>query len=75
MRHTARQHDPCLKNFYERYCRRKGAKSAVVAVANEMSRIIYFMLKRNEPYSGENRGLTERKLKEMEREELRGLRK
>ena len=72
--HTARQHDPRLRGLYERYSRRKGEKSAVVAVAHEMARIIYYMLKRNEPYRGQNKGLTERKLKAMERRALRGLR-
>jgi len=63
--HTARRHDPRLKSFYQRYSRRKGEKSAVVAVAPEMARIIYYMLRRNEPYRGQNRELTERKLKAM----------
>jgi len=65
--HTARQHDPRLRRLYERHSRRKGGKSAVVTVAHEMARIIFFMLKRNEPYRGVNRGLWERKLKSMEK--------
>jgi len=60
--------------FYERYSKRRGGKKAVVAVAHEMIRICYFMLKRNEAYRGENRGMTERKLKSMERRALNGLR-
>ena len=72
--HNARRHDPRLRKFYERYSRRKGEKSAVVAVAHEMARIIYFMLKRNEAYRGVNSGLTGRKIKDMERKALRGLR-
>jgi len=39
----------------------------VGAVAHEMILIIYFMLKRREVYIGENRKLTERKLKSFER--------
>ena len=72
--HTARQHDPRLRSLYERYSRRGGGKRAVVAVAHEMIRIGYFMLKRNEPYRGQNKGLTERKLKSLERRALNGLR-
>jgi hypothetical protein len=36
---------------------------------------MYFMLVRGEPYWGENRGLTERKLKNMGKRALDGLRK
>ena len=46
----------------------------VVAVAHEMARIIYYMLRRNEPYRGQNRELTERKLKSIERKALHNLR-
>jgi len=52
---------------------RGGEGSAYVTVAHEMARIIYFMLSRNEPYRGENRELTERKLKNMSRRALDGL--
>ncbi len=48
--------------------------SAVVAVAHEMARIMYFMLVRGEPYRGENRGLTESKLKNRGKRALEGLR-
>jgi transposase len=72
--HAARQHDPRLRSFYERYSKRRGKERAVVAVAHEMARIIFFMLKRNEPYRGMNRELMERKLKSMERRALNGLR-
>ena len=44
------------------------------AVAHEMARIMYFILVRNESYRGENRGLTERKLKSMGKRALDGLR-
>ena len=45
-----------------------------MAVALDMARIIYYMLRRNEPYRGQNGGLTERKLKGMGRRALNGLR-
>lgn len=72
--HSACRFDPRLRSFYERYSQRRGGKKAVVAVAHEMIRIVFFMLKRGEAYRGENRGMTERKLKSMERKALNGLR-
>jgi len=72
--HTAKRYDPRLRSFYERHVKRKGEEKAVVAVAHEMARIIYFMLKRNEPYRGMREELTERKIKDMESRALRGLR-
>jgi hypothetical protein len=60
--------------MFERLSRRRGSGCAVVAVAHEMARIMYFMLVREEPYWGENRGLTERKLKSMSKKALDGLR-
>ena len=45
-----------------------------MAVANEMARIMYFMLSRGESYRGEDRGLTERKLKGMGNKAFNGLR-
>jgi transposase len=71
---TAVRHDPRLGGMFERLSRRRGAGCAVVAVAHEMARIMYFMLVRGEPYRGENRGLTERKLKNMGKRALDGLR-
>ena len=58
------RHDARLGEMYERGSRRRGSGCATVVVANKMARIIYFMLSRNEPYRGENRGLTERKPRE-----------
>ena len=46
----------------------------MVSVAQEMICIIYYMLKRGEAYPGENRRMTERKLKSMERKASNGLR-
>jgi len=58
---------------FARYARaRKGDKKAVVAVAHEMLRVVWFMLKRGEPYRGEKRGLSWRKLKRLERVALGG---
>jgi len=66
--------DAGFKRFCERYSRRKGKGKVLVAVAHEMLRISYNLLKRNEAYRGENRRLTERKLKSMEKRALSGLR-
>ena len=71
---AAVRYDPRFRGLYERVSRRRGAGCAVVAVAHEMARIMYFMLVREEPYRGENRGLTERKLKNMGKRALDGLR-
>jgi len=70
--HTARLHDERFRGFYERYARRNGDKKAVVAVAHEMLRIVYFMLKKNEAYRGGGRDLSGRKLKWLERKSLIG---
>jgi transposase len=66
--------DPRLGGMYERVSRRRGSGCAIVSVAHEMARIMYFMLSRGEPYWGENRGLTERKLKSMSKRAYDGLR-
>jgi len=66
--------DARFHKFYKRYSRRKGKGKVLVAVAHEMLRISYFILKRDEAYRGENRGLTERWLKSLERRALNGLR-
>ena len=64
---TARLHDERFSEFYERYAGRRGHNKAVLAVAHEMLRIVWFMLKRNEVYRGEKRGLSWRKFKRLER--------
>jgi transposase len=56
--HNARQHDPRFKRFYDRYSKRRGKGKALVAVAHEMIRIVYFMLRDNEPYRGMNVEMT-----------------
>jgi hypothetical protein len=51
----------------------EGFQKAVVAVAHDMLRMIYFMLKRGEPYRGEKRGLSRRKFMRLEHKALFGL--
>lgn len=63
---SARQHDPRMREFYERIERKHGSQKAVVAVAGKMLAIMYVMLIRNEPYRGENPGLTEQKHKRLD---------
>jgi len=70
---TARLYDDRFREFYERYARRRGDKKAVVAVAHEMFRVVYFMLKRNEAYRGGRSDLSWRKLNRLERKSLVGL--
>jgi transposase len=41
---AAVRYDPRLGGMYERVSRRRGKGCAVVAVAHEMARIMYFML-------------------------------
>jgi transposase len=72
--HTARQYDPRMRRLYERIERRKGGKCAVAAVAHEMARVMYYMLKRGEAYRGVRVELWERKLKRMEKNAVIGLR-
>jgi hypothetical protein len=68
------RYDSGFRGLYERVSRRRGAGCAVVAVAHEMARIMYFMLVRGEPYRESNPGWTERKLKGMSKSALDGLR-
>jgi len=72
--HTARRHDARFNKTYKRVSRRGGKGKAVVAVAHEMIRIVYFMLMRDEPYRGQNVEMTTRKLKTMEDRARIGLR-
>ena len=46
--------DPRLKAFYERVKMRCGDQKAVVALANKMLKIIWFMLTRKEPCESTN---------------------
>jgi len=63
---SARQHDPRMREFYERIERKHGSQKAIVAVARKMLAIMYVMLIRNEPYRGENHVLTEQKHKRLD---------
>jgi transposase len=62
---SARQHDPRMREFYERIERKHGSSKAIVAVSRKMLTIMHVMLTRNEPYHGENRQLTEQKHKRL----------
>jgi len=64
--------DARLRAFYERYCSRKGHHKAIIAVAHEMLRIVWFMLKRKEPYRDENKRLSLRKHNRMSRIAMEG---
>jgi len=46
-------------------------RKAMVVVAHEIMRIIYFMLRRSELYRGESRGIDGEKIKEFECEILK----
>ena len=65
--HTARQHDPKMKEFYERIERKHGSRKAIIATARKVLSIMHVMLTRNEPYHGENKQLTMQKHKRLER--------
>jgi transposase len=71
---AAVRYDPRFRGLYERVSRRRGAGCAVVAVAHEMARVLFFMLSRDEPYRDADGGLVERKLKNMSKRALDGLR-
>lgn len=59
--------DTRLRAFYERYRLRKGHQKAIIAVAHEMLRIVWLMLKKKEPYRNENKRLSLRKHNRMNR--------
>jgi len=63
---SARQHDPRMREFYERIERKHGHQKALVAVARKMLAIMYVMLIRNEPYRGQNPQLTAQKHKRLD---------
>jgi len=72
--HTARRHDARFNRTYKQVARKGIKGKAVVAVAHKMVRIIYFMLRDNTPYRGQNVEMTMRKLKNMEGRASIGLR-
>ena len=53
---TSVRHDERMRGFYERVKHRRGDGKAVVAVSCKMLKIIWFMLKRREPYQSRNEG-------------------
>jgi len=56
-----------MRVFYLRVKGRRGDGKAIVAVACKMLKIIWFMLKRREPYQGRNEGKYGDKLKSLRR--------
>jgi len=62
---VAVSHDERMRTFYERVKHRRGDQKAIVAVANKMLKIIWFMLTRREPYQSRNPQLYERKLNSL----------
>jgi transposase len=63
---SASIHDPRLRSFYERVKGRRGDQKAVVAVANKMLKIIWFMLTKREEYESANSKRYKTKLKSMD---------
>jgi transposase len=59
---VAVNHDPRMRAFYERVKHRRGDQKAIVAVANKMLKIIWFMLTRREPYESRNEKRYQQKL-------------
>jgi transposase len=57
--------DPRMRAFYERVAVRRGDQKAVVAVANKMLKIIWFMLTRREPYGSADERRYAEKLKSL----------
>jgi transposase len=51
---VAVRHDPRMRSFYERVKHRRGSQKAIIAVANKMLKITWFMLTRKEPYESRN---------------------
>jgi transposase len=63
---VASNHDPRLRAFYERVKQRRGDQKAVVALANKMLKIIWFMLTWKEEYESSNEKSYLRKLNSLE---------
>jgi transposase len=59
---VAVNHDPRMRAFHERVKHRRGDQKAIIAVANKMLKIIWFMLTRREPYESRNEKRYQRKL-------------
>jgi transposase len=62
---VAVNHDERMRTFYERVKHRRGDQKAIIAVANKMLKIIWFMLTRREPYRSRNQERYKRKLNSL----------
>ena len=62
---SARQHDPKFHAFYERIAHKKGHNKALVATMRKMLVVIWTILTKNEPYSGQDSELMEKKYKRL----------
>jgi transposase len=51
---VAVNYDPRMRAFYERVKHRRGDQKAIIAVANKMLKITWFILTRREPYESRN---------------------
>jgi transposase len=58
--------DPRMRSFYERVKHRRGDQKAIIAVANKMLKITWFMLTRREPYESRNEKRYHRKLNSVQ---------
>ncbi len=59
---VAVNHDDRMRAFYERVKNRRGDQKAIIAVANKMLKITWFMLTRREPYESRNEKRYQQKL-------------
>ncbi len=59
---VAVNHDDRMRAFYERVEHRRGDQKAIIAVANKMLKITWFMLTRKEPYESRNEKRYQKKL-------------
>lgn len=59
---VAVNHDDRMRSFYERVKHRRGDQKAIIAVANKMLKITWYMLTRNEPYQSRNEKRYQQKL-------------
>jgi transposase len=63
---VAVNHDPRMRSFYERVKQRRGDQKAIIAAANKMLKIIWFMLKKREEYQSTNRKRYMKKLNRVD---------
>jgi transposase len=63
---VAVNHDARMRSFYERVKQRRGDQKAIIAAANKMLKIIWFMLKRREEYQSTNRKRYMKKLNSLD---------